>query len=277
MATILNGKALGLSIREKIKLRVAALPSQPKLAVVLVGDDPASHVYVGLKETACEEAGIGFEMNLYESDVSEEVLLGKIAELNEDKDVHGILVQLPLPSQDASRIIQAIDPLKDVDGFHPENLEKLRRGEPTIASAVALGVMKLIRHAVGEDEISKTATIVASPLFAEPIKILLSEQGASVTVTQAEDTELASKTVDADILVVAEGEPGLIIGEMVKPGAIVIDVGTTKVNGVLKGDVDFDTVESVAGALTPVPGGVGPMTVAMLLVNMLKAFQLQQK
>jgi methylenetetrahydrofolate dehydrogenase (NADP+) / methenyltetrahydrofolate cyclohydrolase len=275
MASILDGKALGQKIRDKIKMRVAALSPQPRLAVVLVGDDPASHTYVGLKESACEEAGIEFELCLYDSNVSDDVLVDKINELNSRTDVHGILVQLPLPCQNANRIIAAIDPVKDVDGFHPFNLEKLRKGEPTIASAVALGVMKLIREAVGTDALPPISTIIASPLFAEPMEILLHEQGSQVSVVQAMDEELLSKTINADILIVAVGQPGLITGNMIKPGAIVIDVGTTKVNGVLKGDVDFDSVEPIAGALTAVPGGVGPMTVAMLMVNILKAYSMQ--
>lgn len=275
MAMILNGKTLAVRIREKIRDRVANLPSQPLLAVILVGEDPASHLYVSLKEQACEEAGIGFEKVVYAADASEDDIVSKVKELNTRDDVTGILVQLPLPSQNANRVIQAIDPLKDVDGFHPDNLKKLEASQPTIASAVALGVMRLVREAVGTYNLPPMATIVSSPLFAKPLELLLVDQGVTVTVTQAEDPELSQKTLTADTLIVAEGIPGLITTNMVKEGATVIDVGTTRTEDGLKGDVNFDAVKDIAGAITPVPGGVGPMTVAMLLVNILNAYGLQ--
>lgn len=272
MALLLDGKQLASRIREKIKTRVAALPSRPGLAVLLVGNDPASHLYVNLKRQACEEAGIAFELFLYPAETTEEKLVAKVEELNARRDINGILVQLPLPSQNADRIIAAIDPKKDVDGFHPENLEKLRRGEPCIASAVAMGIMKLLDVAKARG----TACIVASPLFAAPLEMLLKERAVASIVIQAEDAGLTERTRQADILIVAEGIPGLIRGDMVKPGATVIDVGTTRTGEGLKGDVDFASVEPIAGAITPVPGGVGPMTVAMLLVNILKAYDLQR-
>ncbi len=277
MAMHLDGKAQAQRIRDKIKNRVGALSTQPGLAVILVGDDPASHTYVALKQDACEEAGIYFEKFLYSAEVEEGEIIKKVRELNTRKDIHGILVQLPLPNQDANNVIPEIDPLKDVDGFHKENLERLRRGEPAIASAVALGVMKLISTALEHypKGVNRTAVIVASVLFSEPIEILLKEHNLPTTVIQAESDNLAEATKSADILIVAEGIPGLITGDMVKPGAIVIDVGTTRVDGKLLGDVEQASVEKVAGALTPVPGGVGPMTVAMLLVNILKAYGFQ--
>lgn len=281
MSLLLDGKQLAARIHEKIKTRVAALPSQPGLAVLLVGDDPASHLYVSLKRQACEEAGIAFELTHYSSSTPQEDLIGKIGQLNAREDVTGILVQLPLPTQSADQVIAAIDPLKDVDGFHPENLERLRRGQPCIASAVALGVLKLIDEADRSYRTDRTdrtyvACIVSSTLFAAPLEILLKERGITSTVVQAENTHLAEQTRQTDILIVAEGIPGLITGDMVKPGATVIDVGTTKTDEGLRGDVDFASVEPVAGAITPVPGGVGPMTVAMLLVNILKAYDLQR-
>lgn len=272
MAIILDGRQLASRIREKIKARVAALPTQPGLAVLLVGDDPASHLYVSLKKQACEEAGIAFELFLFPSETAQEHLIAKIEELNTHQKINGILVQLPLPSQSANQVIAAIDPRKDVDGFHPENLARLRRGEPCIASAVALGVMKLLDEAKARGN----ACIVSSPLFAAPLATLLKERGSESVLVQAEDAHLADQTRQADILIVAEGIPGLITADMVKPGATVIDVGTTRTDNGLKGDVDFESVEPVAGAITPVPGGVGPMTVAMLLVNILKAYDLQK-
>jgi methylenetetrahydrofolate dehydrogenase (NADP+) / methenyltetrahydrofolate cyclohydrolase len=275
MVDILDGKAIARTIRDKVAVRVANLGTRPGLAVVLVGDDPASHKYVELKKIACEEAGIGFELCLYDAEVEEQVIIDKVREFNGREDVTGILVQLPLPNQDAGNVIPEIDPLKDVDGFHRENVEKLKRGEFSIISATALGVMKLIQVAALGKEFPKTATIVSSPLFAEPLEIMLKQEKAEVIVTQAEDSKLVEKTRNADVIIVAEGMPGLIKAEHVKPGAIVIDVGTTKRNEILEGDVDFESVKPVASALTPVPGGVGPMTVAMLLVNILKAYSLQ--
>lgn len=270
---ILDGKSLAHTIRKKVKMRVAALPTQPGLAVILVGDDHASHTYVALKKKACEEAGIRFEQYLYMATESEQTLIQKIHELNVREDVNGILVQLPLPTQNADRMIAAIDPVKDVDGFHPVNLEKLENGKPAIASAVALGIMKLIEHSGGSPT---TSAIVSSSLFAKPLEILLRERHIASTVVGHHDPQLTELTRKADILIVAVGQPGLITGDMVKPGAIVIDVGTTRTDAGLKGDIDFDSVLQIAHAITPVPGGVGPMTVAMLLVNILKAYDLQR-
>lgn len=277
MAIMLDGRAMAQRIREKVKQRVLKLPTRPGLAVLLVGSDPASHTYVGIKQKACEEVGIRFEKFLYFATEEEKMLIEKIRELNARSDIHGILVQLPLPSQDASRVIAKIDPNKDVDGFHPENLRRLKAGEPAIASAVALGVVKLIEMAERAERAEWGAVIVSSPLFAEPLITLLTEQGIEATVVDYADPALTTKTKMADILIVAVGRPGFITGDMVKPGAVVIDVGTTKVDDALMGDVNRASVEKVAGALTPVPGGVGPMTVAMLLVNVLKAYDLQNR
>ncbi len=276
MAVIIDGKTLAQRIREKVKIRIAALATPPGLAVLLVGDDPASHTYVGLKRKACEEVDIHFEQHLYGEQTTEETLIQKISELNVRTDIHGILVQLPLPAHNADRIIAAIDPRKDVDGFHPVNMEKLRRGEPAIAPAVALGILKLIAEVRGLLPNPASAAIISSPLFAEPLIILLKEQHIDSTVVELTDPSLKQKTRQADLLIVAIGSPGLITGEFVKPGAVVIDVGTTRTQDGLKGDVDFDSVSPVAGALTPVPGGVGPMTVAMLLLNTLKAYDLNR-
>lgn len=274
MAIILDGRKLAQTIREKIKVRVTTLTTQPGLAVILIGDDPASHIYVALKKKACEEAGIYFEQYLYPATEPEETLIQKIHELNTSKKIHGILVQLPLPTQDANRVIAEIDPQKDVDGFHPVNLQNLEAGKPAIASAVALGIMKLIGEAPHKN--GSQAVIVSSPLFARPLQILLNEQGITSVVVDSDAQDLAAITRTADLLIVAVGRPGLITKSMVKPGAIVIDVGTTRTNERLKGDVNFDSVAPIAGTITPVPGGVGPMTVAMLLVNILKAYDLQQ-
>lgn len=276
MSHLLDGRAIGARIREKVKARVAAMAVAPGLAVILVGDDPASHLYDALKKKACEEAGIRFELFLYPGDEPEQSLIAKIEELNARHDVTGILVQLPLPTQNADRVIAAIRPDKDVDGFHQENLKALREGRPGIVSALALGIMKLVDEA-GQARQPRHVAIVGSNLFAEPLRHLFAEQRADVERIDPTDPDLASKTKVADILVVAVGKPGLIVGPMVKPGAIVIDVGTTKVGRRVIGDVDAESVAPIAGALSPVPGGAGPMTVAMLLVNILKAAELQKR
>ncbi|MBI4714002.1 bifunctional 5,10-methylenetetrahydrofolate dehydrogenase/5,10-methenyltetrahydrofolate cyclohydrolase [Candidatus Uhrbacteria bacterium] len=269
---LIDGRTLAQTIRVKIKQRVAALPSSPGLAVILVGTDPASHTYVSIKQRACEEVGIHFEKYLYSATESEEIIIKKIRELNARKDINGILVQLPLPNQDADRVIAEIDPKKDVDGFHPDNISKLKLGEPALAPAVALGILKLI-DSTNEPLSEKTAMIISSERFAEPISALLREQGVASNVCPEEHSNLKEQSSQSDILIVAEGHPNFVKGDMVKPGAIVIDVGTTKVDGKLTGDVDQASVEPIAGYLTPVPGGVGPMTVAMLLENVLKAYR----
>jgi len=273
MAIILDGRALAERIRDNVKQRVVAMNPKPGLAVLLVGDDPASHLYVRLKRQACEEAGIRFELNTYPADEPEDRLIAKIQELNARADVTGILVQLPLPSQNADRVIAAIDPNKDVDGFHPENLRRLEAGEPGIVPALELGIMKLLDAA--RDLPHANAVIVGSTFFARPLKTLLGEQRIEASVVDPKDPLLSEKTGPADVIIVAVGQPGLITGEMIKPGAIVIDVGTTRVDEKTVGDVDRATVEPVAGAISPVPGGVGPMTVAMLLNNILRARALQ--
>jgi len=270
MAVILDGKALAERVRAKVKERVALLPKPPVLAVLLVGDDTASHMYVRLKEKACVDAGIVFERYEYPADASEQVLLERIAQLNARPDVTGILIQLPVPTQDADALVAAIDPKKDVDGFHRANVEALKAGKPAMAPAVALGIMKLL-EATQQRVADRTAVVVASELFAEPLVALLGERGMHATVASPDDASLAEKTLAADVLVVAAGHPNLITGTMVKPGAVVIDVGTNKLDGILTGDVDRASVEPVAGFLTPVPGGVGPMTVAMLLANVAAA------
>lgn len=278
MAQLLDGRAIAARIREIVKARVTRMPVKPGLAVILVGEDPASHLYVSLKRRACEDAGIRFELWQYPAEEPEAVILAKIEELNQRNDVTGILVQLPLPSQDADRVIAHIHPNKDVDGFHRDNVRALSEGRPGIVSALALGILKLIDEAKrGTGSIPATAVVVGSALFAEPIRYLLAEQRVFCERVDPDDADLAAKTGSADILVVGVGRPGLITGACVKAGAIVIDVGTTKRGGRVVGDVDGPSVEPVAGALSPVPGGVGPMTVAMLLLNVLKAAELQRQ
>ncbi len=286
MAQLLDGKTLAQTIRAKVKARIQELRIHPGLAVILVGDNPASRLYVELKQKACEEVGIGFEKFLYPADISEETLMAKIRELNTRKEIHGILVQLPLPSQNADRIISAIDPKKDADGFHRSNMQNLKEGKPGLVPAVALGIMKLLESA-GETK-AKTAVVVGSELFAEPLVYLLRDKGITAEIVSPEDPSISEKTKNSDILIVAAGKPELIKGNMIKtrpsffgifqkPLAVVIDVGTTKVNGKIKGDVEFSSVSRAAKWLSPVPCGVGPMTVAMLLVNVVKACKLAEK
>ena len=281
MAMILNGRELAASIRDKVKTRIETQGLDLGLAVILVGDDPASHLYVSLKQKACEEVGIRFELNLYNSDIDSETIISKIEELNSRNDIHGILVQLPLPNQDPNPIIATIDPNKDVDGFHPKNIERLESGKPGIAPALELGIMKLIDHALKsfteteQKELFSNAAIVGSELFARPLTYLLNERNISVKRFDPVSSNLASELKNFGIAIVAVGKPNFITADTIAQGAIVIDVGTTREGKRIVGDVDAEGVKKKAGALTPVPGGVGPMTVAMLLLNVLKAHQLQ--
>ncbi|EKD32773.1 MAG: bifunctional 5,10-methylene-tetrahydrofolate dehydrogenase/5,10-methylene-tetrahydrofolate cyclohydrolase [uncultured bacterium] len=273
---IIDGSAIAKQIRDEVKEKIEQLPSKPGLAVILVGSDPASHVYVGLKEKACKEVGINSERYLYFATVDEIEILNKIEELNGRYDINGILVQLPLPSQDENKIISAIDPSKDVDGFHPTNIESLKNGTQLLLPPTALGIMRLI-EASGRPITGLKAVIIASEIFAAPIKILLADNGVASESIRADDPELAAKTKKADIVIVAIGRPNFIKAEMIQQGAIVIDVGTTRVGDKIVGDVERESVEKVAGWLTPVPGGVGPMTVAMLMANVLRSYEKQNK
>lgn len=276
---ILDGKKLAMRIREKVKAMVVSLPTKPGMAAILVGDDPASHLYVSLKEKACHEVGIHFEKFVYPAEEPEAHLISKIQELNGRKDIHGILVQLPLPTQSADNVIAAIDPNKDIDGFHKENLRRLEAGEPGLVSPVALGVMRLIDIALeehGGDLSGARAVVVSSDIFARPLVALLSDAGASAVVAKASDPDLGEITREADVLITAVGRPGLVTGEMVQEGVIAIDVGTTKTADGIVGDIDFVSVHPLTAAITPVPGGVGPVTVAMLMLNVVKAYRLQR-
>lgn len=269
-AVLLDGRAVSTRLLEKLKTRVASLKEQPRLAVMLVGDDAASHLYVDLKEKAAHEVGIAFERCTYPAQTSTETLVEKIQELNRRKDVTGILVQVPLPAGiDTHRVTSTIAQEKDVDGFHPQNLAKLAKGEPSLVSPVALGIVKLIDEAHTPLR-GRWAAIVSSPLFAKPVEALLKELEIKTYVVDPNEKDIADKTKTADILISAVGTPGLITADAVKPGAVVIDVGTTRIANKTVGDVD-PSAREVAGFLTPVPGGVGPMTVAMLLNNVIKA------
>ncbi len=278
-AKIIDGKSLAAELRNSLKSAIASLAARglrPGLAAILAGDDPASRVYLRNKARACEDTGVRSEIHEFPTNVSAGALLDCIARLNADNAVHGILVQLPLPRQlDAERILAAVSPDKDVDGFHAANLGALLRGRPGFVPGTPAGVMRLLEHA-GVPIAGKQAVIVGrSTIVGKPLALLLLQKDATVTICHSKTQDLASLTRQADILVAAVGRPKLITADMVKRGACVIDVGISRTaDGKLAGDVDFAAVEEIAGCITPVPGGVGPMTVAMLIVNTVRAAEL---
>ena len=275
-AQILDGNALGKKLRAGFKARAEELAAQgmrPGLAVILVGDNPASQVYVRNKVRACAEAGFHSEQHSFPDDVAPQEVLDKIAELNGDAKIHGILVQLPLPKQfDADAVLDAIAAEKDVDGFRAENVGALMIGRPCFIPCTPYGAMKFFEEA-GISLKGKEAVIVGrSNIVGKPMAMLLMHAGATVTVCHSQTKDLKAHCLRADILVAAVGKPRMITGDMVKPGAVVIDVGINRLpDGKLCGDVDFDAAKEVASAITPVPGGVGPMTITMLLANTLES------
>ena len=272
-ARLIDGKAVAAGIRERVREQVAELAAPPGLATILVGDDPASAVYVRMKREDSAEVGIESFHHEPGGDASQEELAALIESLNEDERVHGILLQLPLPDHlDQDPLIGLIDPAKDVDGLTPISAGLLAQGHSeAIAPCTPSGVMELLRHAEVEVEGAHAVVIGRSILVGKPLAALLLAANATVTHCHSRTRDLGSICREADILVAAAGQPRLIVGEMVKPGATVIDVGTNRVDGKLVGDVEFDSASERAGAITPVPGGVGPMTRAMLLVNTLAA------
>lgn len=272
-AQILDGKKVATDVRAQIAKEVEQTEGiTPGLAVVLVGDDQASQVYVRNKEKACNSVGINSFMHLLPASTRQEELLDLIKKLNADSKVHGILVQLPVPPQiDPDIILQAIDPTKDVDGFHPFNTGKLMAGLKTFVPCTPRGIMHLLA-AYNISLAGKHAVVVGrSNIVGKPMASLLMARDATVTVCHSKTSDLKEFTRSADILVVAVGRPRLITADMVKPGAVVVDVGINRLPEGLVGDVDFDTVKEVASYITPVPGGVGPLTIAMLLQNTLES------
>lgn len=280
-AQILDGKALAAEIRSEVKTQVAALAEKgvsTALAVILVGDDSASQVYVRNKIKACADTGIRSLEFRMPAETTQQQLLAKIAELNADESVDGILVQLPLPKQiNADAVISAIDPAKDVDGFHVANAGALVTGKQGFVPCTPFGVMRLIEKS-GVNPRGKSAVIVGrSNIVGKPMALLLLAADATVTVAHSRTPDLSAVTRNADILVAAIGRAKLIKADMVKPGAVVIDVGMNRdENGKLCGDVDFAEVKEIAGSITPVPGGVGPMTIAMLMQNTVLAAQMRR-
>lgn len=278
-AKILDGKALSARMRENMRSEVTQLADlhgrNPGLAVILVGDDPASHVYVKNKKLACEKIGIVSFSHELDKCITQQHLLGLIAELNHDPRVDGILVQLPLPGHiDAEAIIEAIEPDRDVDGFHPYNIGRLAARIPALRPCTPFGCMKLLEE-TDVDLYGKEAVIVgASNIVGRPMAMELLLAGATVTITHRFTQDLQSHIEKADIIVAAAGKPGLIRGEWIRPGAVVIDVGIHRMDdGRLTGDVVFEEASRRAGWITPVPGGVGPMTITMLLANTITAFK----
>lgn len=271
MTRIIDGKALAASVREQVSRDVAMLKErgiEPCLAVVLVGNDPASMSYVQMKERDCAEVGIASRDLRLPADTAQADLEALIDDLNGDPAVHGILVQMPLPAHlDAESVIARISPVKDVDGFHPESLGRSVRGLPGFRACTPAGVMEMLRASRIDPSGMNAVVVGRSTIVGKPMALLLLEADATVTVCHSKTRDLASVCRGADLLVAAIGRPKMLDASYVKPGAVVIDVGINRTEEGLVGDVDFESVAPMAGAITPVPGGVGPMTRAMLLVN----------
>ncbi len=269
---IIDGNAIARELRVGLIRRVAALAAvgvRPGLAVLQVGNHPASKIYVRNKMKACGEAGLYSEHIELPADADESTLLGRIRMLNDDARIHGILVQLPLPLRFAAeRVLETIAPAKDVDGFHPTNMGLLAAGNPRFVPCTPLGVMKILEREGVDPQGCHAVVIGRSNIVGKPAALLLLQKGATVTICNSRTPDLRAMSLQADILVVAAGKPKLVTGGMVKPGAVVIDVGINRLaDGKLAGDVDFQGVLGTASCITPVPGGVGPMTIAMLLEN----------
>jgi methylenetetrahydrofolate dehydrogenase (NADP+)/methenyltetrahydrofolate cyclohydrolase len=277
MTRIIDGKKIAEDIYTELKEEVKNLEDKPGLAVVLVGDDPASLVYVRNKERICKRLGLNYRLMRFPQSADKNEILSTIESLNSDKEINGIIVQIPLPEHlDPFEVVSAIDPLKDVDGLHPDNLGRLLSGKPRIIPCTPLGVIELLKRE-NIDIRGKNAVIVGrSNLVGKPLFHLLLSLDATVTVCHSKTRDLKEETSRADILVCAVGVPKLISADMVKEGATVIDVGINRIGDRLVGDVDFENIMGIASAITPVPGGVGPMTVAMLMKNVITAYKLQK-
>ncbi|NUT13298.1 MAG: bifunctional methylenetetrahydrofolate dehydrogenase/methenyltetrahydrofolate cyclohydrolase FolD [Cupriavidus sp.] len=275
-AQLIDGNALAKQIRSEAAQRAARLTErghQPGLAVVLVGEDPASQVYVRNKVKACEDNSFHSSLDRYPADLSEADLLARIDQLNRDPRIHGILVQLPLPKHnDSHKVLEAIAPEKDVDGFHVANAGALMTGAPLFRPCTPYGCMKMLESIQYPLRGARAVVVGASNIVGKPMAMLLLQAGATVTICNSKTRDIGAHTRDADVVVAAVGKRNLITADMVKPGAVVIDVGMNRDDqGKLCGDVDFAGVREVAGYITPVPGGVGPMTITMLLINTLEA------
>jgi len=282
-ATILDGKALAEQIRLEIAQEVAGFTAKtgvtPCLAAVLVGENPASQVYVRSKQKACEKAGLASQLHLRTADATTDEILGLVGQLNNDPAVHGILVQLPLPDAvDETCVLEAVSPAKDVDAFHPENVGRIVQGRPRFLPCTPHGIQQLLVRSDIRISGAHVVVLGRSDIVGKPMANMLLQKApgadATVTVCHSRTRDLPAVTRQADILIVAIGRPKFVTADMVKPGAVVIDVGINRTEAGLVGDVDFESVREVAGQITPVPGGVGPLTVAMLLHNTLAAARL---
>ncbi len=275
-AAIIDGVALSAQLREDVTRRTQALKARgitPGLAVVLVGDNPASQVYVRNKVKACADSGLHSVLERYDADMTEAALLARIDALNKDPSIHGILVQLPVPAHiDANKVIEAISPAKDVDGFHIASAGALMVGQPGFLPCTPYGCMKML-ESIGYDLRGKHAVVIGrSNIVGKPMAMLLLQKNATVTICHSATKDLKAMTLQADVIVAAVGKRNVLTADMVKPGAVVIDVGMNRTpEGKLCGDVDYEGVRQVASHMTPVPGGVGPMTITMLLVNTLES------
>ena len=275
-AQIIDGNALSRQLRTEVAERAAALKARgvtPGLAVILVGDNPASQVYVRNKVKACEDNGLHSVLEKYDAAMTEAELLARVEALNNDPSIHGILVQLPLPAHiDAQKVIEAISPAKDVDGFHIASAGALMTGMPGFQPCTPYGCMKML-DSIGYELRGKHAVVIGrSNIVGKPIALMLLSRSATVTICHSATADLKAQTLQADVIVAAVGKRNVVTADMVKPGAVVIDVGMNRNDeGKLCGDVDFDGVKEVAGYITPVPGGVGPMTITMLLVNTIES------
>src|SRR3989344_2734986 len=277
-AKIIDGRKVADDILNGLKKKVSRMKSKPGLAVVLVGNNPASQVYVNMKEKKCEEIGFYSKKIILPESTTEEQLLKTIDDLNQDPRIHGMLVQLPLPKHiDEQLIIDSILPHKDADGFNPINMGNLFVGNNLIIPATPKGIIQLIESTKVSLEGKQAVVVGRSNIVGKPVAMLLQQKNCTVTMCHSKTKNLENHTRQADILVAAVGNARMISAEMVKPGAIVIDAGITKIHGKLVGDVDFSGVRKVAGFITPVPGGVGPMTIACLLENTLECMELQKK
>ncbi|HEO8803980.1 TPA: bifunctional methylenetetrahydrofolate dehydrogenase/methenyltetrahydrofolate cyclohydrolase FolD [Staphylococcus aureus] len=281
VAKILDGKQIAKDYRQGLQNQVEALKEKgftPKLSVILVGNDGASQSYVRSKKKAAEKIGMISEIVHLEETATEEEVLNELNRLNNDDSVSGILVQVPLPKQvSEQKILEAINPDKDVDGFHPINIGKLYIDEQTFVPCTPLGIMEILKHADIDLEGKNAVVIGRSHIVGQPVSKLLLQKNASVTILHSRSKDMASYLKDADVIVSAVGKPGLVTKDVVKEGAVIIDVGNTPdENGKLKGDVDYDAVKEIAGAITPVPGGVGPLTNTMVLNNTLLAEKMRR-
>lgn len=275
-AAIIDGKAISKLLRKEITQDVEKFKAEtgitPGLAVVLVGEDPASQTYVRSKEKSTIKVGMYSEVHRLAAETSQDELLTLVDQLNNDPKIHGILVQLPLPKNiDENKVIEAINPAKDVDGFHPVNAGRLLIGQDTFVACTPYGIMELLKQEDVQLKGKHAVVVGRSNIVGKPIALLLLQEHATVTVCHSRTADLAAMTRQADILVVAVGRANFITGDMVKPGAVIIDVGINRVDGQLVGDVEFESAKEVGSKITPVPGGVGPMTITMLLKNTLLA------